>query len=311
MFSTIDILFGVVLPGLLTLAVALAAWRPWRKRDLPAPRGGWSAAVIPAAFALAYYLVLFWQVNDSPRFPPIDTIHYLFFAALALPLIAAVDGLLARGETTWKRFAITAAARAALGAGLAALVLPRLLKPIIEHTWQGNETFTYIALFAAAVGLIWLSLGALTDHAKGAGVPVALSVAAACTAVVLMMSGSQKFGQIAGMLTAALGGVALVSLWARRYPTAHGLAAPLAFLHTLLLLAGYYFASLTAQNALLLAIAPHAAWAGDLPGVRRMPPWARSLMRVLAVAITAGIAVAFAAVKFAHDMAEDPYANYY
>ena len=70
-----------------------------------------------------------------------------------------------------------------------------------------------------------------------------------------------------------------------------------------LLLAGYLYASVTAESALLLLFAPLGLWLGKLPAVGRWPIWQRGLLELAAVALPATVATGLAAQKFLEESA--------
>ena len=117
--------------------------------------------------------------------------------------------------------------------------------------------------------------------------------------VTIMLSGYATGGQAGLPLAAALMGgsaVALVLPGPSRQTAPIGVAIVGLFS---LLVIGRFFGELRSAHAILLFGAPLLAWLPELPRLRRLPPWARGLARVLLVAIVVAGVLVDAARKFA------------
>ena len=88
-----------------------------------------------------------------------------------------------------------------------------------------------------------------------------------------------------------------------------------------LLVIGRFFGELRTDHAVLLFVAPLLAWIPELPRLRRMPPWARGLLRVLLVGLVVSGVLADAARRFvgntgpsakpgSHEPSVDDYMNF-
>jgi len=125
----------------------------------------------------------------------------------------------------------------------------------------------------------------------------------ALTAIVLLLSGTKTYAQLAAAVAAALAPGALLGAAGRASPFSRTIAPSFVLLVGGLLLAGHLYASLTAENALLLLFAPLGLWLGELPAVGRWPNWQRGLLQLSAVALPASVAAGLAARQFLEDMA--------
>ncbi len=123
-------------------------------------------------------------------------------------------------------------------------------------------------------------------------------------AVVLAMSGSQTYGQLASALPAVWVPMAVLATFSRTRIFTKQTPAMLVLLYGGLLLCGQLYAELTAANALLLALAPLGLCVGDLPPVRRWRAWQRGLLQLVAALTPAAIATVLALTKFIHDVTE-------
>ena len=161
------------------------------------------------------------------------------------------------------------ASRAALVAGVIGLTIAAIIRPLALQTWSSRETIEWIAgLWIGGVLLWWL----LIRHAaQSAGFCSAWAIAMLVSlgAVVLAMSGSQTYGQLAGALPAVWVPMAVLATFSRTRIFTKQTPAMLVLLYGGLLLCGQLYAELTAANALLLALAPLGLCVGDLPPVRR------------------------------------------
>jgi hypothetical protein len=68
-----------------------------------------------------------------------------------------------------------------------------------------------------------------------------------------------------------------------------------------LLVIGRFFGQLTSAHAVLLFCAPLLGWLPEVPYLRRLPPWARGLTRVILVGALVSVVVVDAQRKFMED----------
>jgi hypothetical protein len=259
-----DILFLVGLPVLLA-AVAMLATRPWRRgRDL----GGWGAAVaIAGGLQLAF-------VNEFgvPRFPPASAQQWIFYFAVPLVLVA---GALVFVKSKW--FAIVA---------------PLVVLGAIPWVMLRNFSFdtpqlrwTWIAGGAVAIIAWWAAMEPLARRARGGALPLLLGVVMGVTGLAIIDGGIKTLGFVTGSVAFPLFVVAAAATWSRGSSVARGGVLTLAGLLGALLICGHLlgYPGVPILDVALLALAPLAAWAGELPGLGKPDSWKRGVIRVVAV----------------------------
>jgi hypothetical protein len=184
----------------------------------------------------------------------------------------------------------------------------------VRSEWSRVEAVLWLGGLAAAMWIVWM----LFHTSNAASDPrvrlVLLLVVTLCTAVVLAMSGVLVYGLFAGATAAALVGTCAWPV-VRRDSAADlsgGLAGGGGVLTVLvvgLILLGYFFAELTAINAVLLGLALTAVgW--KMPTRLEARPKTALAVRMVTCLVPAAVAVTLAARAFAAAMAEqaaDPY----
>jgi hypothetical protein len=225
---------------------------------------------------------------------------------------------LAAGATVWVVHA-TAATRwvGHLLAIVVSLAAPaRLLggSVYLMSRWSAGEKIVYLMLLAGAIGVVWWLLESCKDSEQPLVRGMLLIYTAVGTAVAVTLSGSFVYGELCGVVAAALTGTVLsaaalgatgfASGWSRSAltdPVAHERAVPenglggAAGVVTMslgsLILLGYFYAELANADALLLAVALVAA-GGWLP----MPAWSgpgwRATVRAVLCVVPMALAVA-------------------
>ena len=255
----------------LTIAAALSAGvamcRSERLREVLAP----------FAVGIAYLAGHFFITGRTP-FPPVDTTNWLPYFALAA---AAAGSLVALRDTIALRAVVSGLV------GIAALRL--LLAPKFRYGWSPVQGWVWV------IGLtVLIILLALTARAIGRRSslpferPMLLSMVCGETAGALMLSGSLLLGQFATVLAAAVLGTLVLALLKR--DSTHGSALCFAVLLVALLASGYFFASLPATSALLLAVTPAFA----LIPTGRIATYRAAAIRIFLVSVPIAIAVLMA-----------------
>ena len=158
---------------------------------------------------------------------------------------------------------------------------------LTHNQWSPLEKVTYLLLLAATLGLVWRLLAANSEERQPLLRPPFLLIVAVGTAAVLALSGVLIYGQYCGAIAAALTGTALACIfsapwlyllgchWLRQCRTRFafaglsGAAGVLTFSLGSLIILGYFFASLSVTNAVLLFISLAAAGAAHSP--RHLP----------------------------------------
>ncbi len=252
-------------------------------RSLPGGnRGRWG---VSAGLALGY-LAGHAGLLGMPGFPAVGAKEWVAWLALG----AGAIGLI---EATWTppRWS-TWAVRGLFVAGLLGI----LLRSKVERGWTGAEAAGWLAGLWLAGMASWWNLEAQAERLTGPGWVVPVGLVAAGWGVVQALSGGASFGQLDGVLAAALlGALAAVGLRPGPSLSKGGPAVVLTVLAGLGL-AGYFYSEVPASSSVLLALAPWTPWVDRIGFLRRRSYWTRASVRFLAVIVTAGAAVFLAEV---------------
>src|SRR5688572_26257053 len=242
----------------------MLATRPWRRgRDL----AGWGAAVaVTGGFAIAFYHVF----GGLPSFPPASAQQWLVFLGVPVVGIAVVQPFVKS-----RAMAVTASV---IVLGITPWLLLRkvtFLEPRILWTWTAASTLAMTAW--------WLAMESLARRGRGASLPLLLGMVVGVSGLAIINAHSATMGQAAGSVAIPLLVVSLAALWSRGASLARGgmLAVTVQLLG--LLLFAHLFLDMPARDAVLLAVAPLAAWAGELPRLGKPDSWKRLALRTVAV----------------------------
>jgi hypothetical protein len=261
--SPTDILWLVGYPALLA-AIAMLATRPWRRgRDL----AGWGAAVaVAGGFAIAFYHVF----GGMPPFPPASAQQWLVFLGVPVILIAVAQPFV-------KSRAIAVAASVIVLSITPWLLLRKVtfLEPRILWTW----------IIVAALAMIawWAAMESLARRGRGASLPMLLGMVVGVSGLAIINAHSATMGQAAGSVAIPLFVVSLAALSSRGASLARGGILAVTVLLLGLLLFASLFLDMPARDAALLALAPLAAWTGELPRLGKPDSWKRFALRTVAV----------------------------
>jgi hypothetical protein len=284
-----DILFGLLLP-VATSAIILAASTTRTFRRRPHWQSSLLLLSLTTAFMLSYALLY-----HLPPFPPTDTVHWLFY----FPLPAAILGLL----FTWPPF--PRLLTSLLTAPLYLAFILALLHPIFQNiSFPESAEITVFLTFAGL--LSYLSLNTLAHRNRDTTIHFPLFLIIAATGQVLMMSATFTVGQTALILACALAGALPIVWWLSIHWSGGPLLLTLLLWHGFLIY-GHYFSMLMPLNALLLAIAPHAAWLAETPRVQQWPKLPRTLIRLTAPIIPMATAQTLALLDFLKAQRGYPY----
>ena len=323
MITARDILWGVLLPAGVAAAVVFVGalfGRLWRPRRALVPLG------VGAGFSAGFAALM----QRVPPAPPLDSVDWLFYAAVVVGAVGAIDSFFwdvpaaryaaeppdarvleyARDELAAPRKSLPSAiARFGVVLALSAVLVWLLVRPLLVFNWTGSSGPARIALVTLVTFLLWLALDALAARAGGRAMAVGLAIVAALSAVTVMLSGSQKLGQLGGLLTSALFAAAVAGLFFPRLLTARGIVLVYVMLHTSLALTAseHVYASLTTLNAILLLIAAPLGWIGLLVPARRSATRAAAQLAAMVVpAAAAAILAALAFARAAQDYSDFP-----
>lgn len=268
-----DILWGIGAPAVLAAVFVLLAHAPRaRRRERDAQPWGATLAIV-AAFATAFV-----AIAGRPAIPPVTAEGWLPY--LAVPV--AILGVIAT---------VAAGRRGRAGAAAASVILLLLTAFLLggpkRQSAEPREAWTLIAIAAATMLAWWAAMEPLARRLRGPTLPLLLSATAGVTALVLVDTGTQTLGQIAGAVSVALGTIALLALVRLRNLTlARGGVLAVAVLVLGLILVGetHFYGYMEPSHAFLLAAAPLAAWLGQLvPARKRKLRFAVAALAVLGV----------------------------
>lgn len=288
-----ELLYGVMLPGLLCAALAVMARRPWRadldlRRRTPWAWGAWgiclgvAGAVVVAAAGLR-----------GIRLRPIDAAEWLPHLMVLSAGAALLSPLL--GE---RRFVLHGV-RVLVGV-LAALACVGWK---FKHDWSTGAGALWIALLGLAVALLWGSISALGRDDRAVPATFALGFVGAAAALCLGLTGSKSLAELAGAGAVAVGACFVLLYWRRAGAIGAPAAAPLGVLLGASLMMGVALSDLPIVAAALLWVAiPQSALAALL--TQRGMGWRGSVLLVAMALIPALIAVIMAIARFE----PDPYA---
>ena len=259
-----DILWLVGFPVLLA-ALAMLATRPWRRgRDL----AGWGAAVAIAGG----FVIAFVHHFDVPPLPPASAQQWVFVLAGPLALVGAATALV---KSKW--FGI-------VGPIVVLGFVPWLMlrkfnfeSPQLRWTWIGGGAVAIIAW--------WTGMELLARRARGGSLPLLLAIVIGVTGLAIIDGGIRTLGEATGSIAFPLLVIAAAATWSRGASLARGGTLAFAGLFGGLLICGHLlgYPGVPLLHVALLALAPLAAWAGELPGLGKPDSWKRFAVRTIAV----------------------------
>lgn len=268
------LVFGIFLPALVCITILVIAWRPWQNREKMAI-ASWGPAVGVAIGYIAGYLGLKYslQLNVS------DGLEWLGYGAALIAFFSQIDGV--TGKRVWIQTLI----------GLSfAIAFSTLL---IVREWM-TPTWCWRLSFGSFMVVTWGLMETLAQRRHGASMPIILCLTAAVAANIVAIE-ITTFGQLAGVLAAAIAPCMAISWLRGQASLAHGPVLIFVLILSSLLLHSYFgYTSDTIPLAsfVIVLLAPLAAWVGEFPPVLRWRPWQATLMRVSVVAVFLTIAIA-------------------
>ena len=284
-----ELLLGAAIPGLIAAATFYLALR---REEPPA----WTGAVAMAAA----YLFGHWVVKGFQPFPPVETTGWIPFLVLAS--VALGLAMLRYHDRPWPQVAPVV---------LTGLALWLTMRPLYIYTWNTQEALFYSVGFAAAWLGLWSALHFAVRAVKDRSLPLALSMAAGASAIVLALSGTALFGQLTGALAAGLGGVTIIAWRRRRFDLGLSAVPVLAVILPVVWLNGLFYAEVPVICVVLLAISTSGI------AITRLKYFAKDNSAYAMVAIGIGVAIpALLAVLIAWAKAEavadaGPYGDFY
>lgn len=227
--------FGVALPALIAGSAALLLRRFASGAGIACTLG----------FVAAWFAIYGW-----PALPPRDVTQWLPFLAV----LAAVVGIVESAT----RFGI--GLRWVVRVVAIAIALTTQVAPLFQTTWTPMTG----ALWTAGFGLLWLVgwlfLEQLTSRTGRSWSAFVLMALGACISAACGLSSSAAIAQAGGMLTAALGALWIVTLFARNFEWKTSVLPVAAILLPALLVNACCYAELRPMTTGLLVLAPAGGW---------------------------------------------------
>lgn len=258
---------GLLVPAALTGVVLLLAWIS-RQRAETAARG-WLGAL---AFAGPYAFGQAAAFGALPAFPPRSAEPATFWLALAVGVVSVVESFL--GERRWPR-------------RLLRFAFPFLVPWLMLSRLLARREAVELALVVGGVGLALFLVGAAVsawaERRSGVSVPLVLWWVTAAGSACILLSGSVRYAQFAGVLAACLGAAVVVALLRPAFLLGAGAAGVVVVLNGCFWIAGHWLSELPGEVACLLAAAPLLALLGEAGPLARLAP-RKALLARLALA---------------------------
>jgi hypothetical protein len=302
------LIYAALLPFSVAAVVALAA------RRLRLGRGvAWAVSI-----AIAYVAAHFALDGYTSLLAPREAVNWLPHAVL---LAAGIVMLQSSATSSLRRWATVLSAALCLGLAL------RLLanSAYVTLRWSLLEKLAYVSLLFATFALTWLLLSSARDDEHPRLRSLLSIIVAAGAAVVIALSGVFVYGELCGVVAAALTGAAASAVADdTRYPRIRVPFFPLraapspwmlsgaagvvtCSLGGLIVLASFY-GELRPANAALLFLSLVIA-GGRLPRfVMTSPPLPQAAIRIGLCLVPLAIAVARAVAATQAEMSASPYA---
>ena len=246
-------------------------------------RPGARAWIAALAVGLGYAAGNAANLGLAPPFPPQQSTHAMFYIAFAAALAGAMRGADAVPKV------IGWLALLAVAAGGPWYLLRNLLQ-----RWNSAEIASTLFFTALAIAALTFVLDGWAERRRGAELPLVLWTTTALAAMALALSGSLIYAQFGASLAGVLGACIVFTWFARDISYSRGLTAVFAVVFCCFCLAGVLLSSLPRAAGILLFYSPLAAVAVDRGPVARLSPRAGIAVRLLAVALIAGVAVLLA-----------------
>ncbi len=245
-------LFGVFLPGLISLVVFGAAWFRCRRRVDTQHRTWAGAVALGVSFCTAYFLLL-----GIPAFPPTE-------AAKWIPLIVIATAIFGLVDAVFKLpYALVWFVRIVVSLSFTW----QLLNPMVRYHWTAAESSRWVGWLAVGIVAIWGFLDETAWRVRGAGLPIALALAAGALSLGLLWGSSALLFQIGLILAAATAGAILPGFWRPALSLASGAIPVYIMVYYSLLMSGYFYAELPLYSAAAFALAPLGPTCAMISGV--------------------------------------------
>jgi hypothetical protein len=285
MFTATDIVVGFVLPGVVCAVILVLAWRPWRRGER-AVDGRWAGAIaIGVGYAIGY-----WRLVGDLRFPPSSPDNWILYL---MPVVMGVGVLFCSMPPAPKTRVLCVLV-------VCALLNWLLIKPLVGEGMSRLVGGMWVVGGALGMTVWWLGLNKIARRGpRVLGPAVAMMVAAGAAAILGDGGLALRGGFPLGVLAVELAATCVIAAWAKQFSLAGGgtTAVTLVVLGTVLY--GYHYiypepgGRMVGGLAVVLA-APALGSVIALPRVRRLAPWARTVVGAgaVALAVATGVLVA-------------------
>lgn len=228
-------LLPAVLATALVSGVLAIAGRLWRVSN-------WVDAVaLGVGYACGHIVTA-----GRPAFPPAEATQWLPYFAIGVAILGVLDTLLRPPGSL----------RALIWFLCCAALLRLLLSSKFQYGWSFWGGALWIVVLAAGMLILTLFFDKATQRDASVSFPLIVAILAGGTGLSLMFSGSMLLGQLAIVLAAAAGAIALVGLLLPNTVNGRGIAPVASAVLAGLWLSGYFFAELSSATGLLLAASP-------------------------------------------------------
>lgn len=240
------------------------------------------------AFAIGHAAVRGWLQDGGPPWPPLDAtdwVPWLALLAMTLGLLESVAPCPAWAR--WENRIL-----------LTALMLGLVLRPLLAEWLVTVEGVGWLLGVGLGILAAW---GVLESQAErlGRAILLPMVILAIGTAGVLLLSHSLVLASSAAVLAAALAACGLVMLWRGEGASVRGGVPVVVVVLAGLILSGhiYAFPALPGLAAVGLAAAPLALGVDRVGPGRWLGPRGSALIRLVAVLVVVGVALAITAFK--------------
>jgi hypothetical protein len=257
-----------------TAVAALFARRSGRSWGVPLGLG--------LGYALGHAAVYGWLPPNRPPFPPFEVFDWLPWLALAAMLLGFFEVL--APTPAWARWENRLL--------LTAVAVWVLLGPLVGGMWADwGQATPWLAGIGLGIVILW---AVVESHAArlGRSLILPLIVLAGGTSAAMLLGHSLKLAELSAVLAASLGACWIVAFGWPALTLARGGVPVFVAVLAGLLLCGHFYSELPAAPAVLLAAAPLTLWIDRIGPLRRLRPWQAALVRVVAVLVPVGAAIA-------------------
>ena len=283
-----QLILGLLLPAVVGGGIFIFAKLLASKRESEHKKDWFSGWLVAVALG-AGYIVGYIGLEGSPPFPPREGVHWLCYLAI-IGLISGAFWYASR----WGRL---------IGQIALSIVIPRLLlNSAFKYTWGQFEGIIWWVCLAVLIFIFWhIVQQSFTILPAGGSSPFVYFGLSGGTALILVLSGSLRLGQHAGILVAVFAASWIITLVGQHSDNKwHVFPLSASPVVTLVLagiwMNGYFYEEVPAVSAILLAIALFLAPVGRIERIQQLGARRSTVVQIgviaLIVVIAIGVAVA-------------------